>query len=113
VTPTEQVLVDALFATGERLWSTAQSNTPSAQRTRQWMSEIAPGNLVLEISSGGRHPAIDRVGEVITWPQATYGDCTIRTVDGREFSWTNCWFVRIPRNQVEQREIFEMEQSGS
>lgn len=106
VSPAEQIqiLVDALVATGWRLWATSHNNTVGAQRVFSWMRSIERGHLVLEVSSLGERPAIDRVGELLS-VESSHA-CTIRTVDGRELRWENAEFIRIPRNEADNREIF-------
>ena len=98
-----EALVEALVETGQRLWSTALNNTPEAQIVHRWMRDIAPGHLVLEVSSS-RRPAIARVGELLSIESSH--EYTIRTIDGREHRWWNAQFVRIPRNAADNREIF-------
>ncbi len=99
-----QLLVEALSATGWRLWTTSHNNTPAAQRVHQWMRAIAPGQLVLEITAWTRGKTIDRVGELLTITSAH--EFTIRTVDDRVQRWENADFVRIPRNEEDNREIY-------
>lgn len=97
-----QVLVDALVETGWRLWATSFNNTPAAHVVYNWMRAIAPGHLVLEVTST-RRPAIDRVGDLRTI--TSRHKYTIRTIDGRELRWENADFVRIPRDAADNREI--------
>lgn len=101
-----QVLADALIATGERLWETSHNNTPSAQLLFKWMRDIAPGHFVLEVSSIRNSRAMDRVGELLLIERGD--EYTIRTIDGRELRWENSSFVRIPRSETENREIFRL-----
>ena len=116
-TPTAQIqiLADALVATGRRLWSTSLNNTPGAQLISQWMRVVAPGHFVLEITStavGAR--SMDRVGELLSITVDGSGRAyKIRTIDGREFCWTNASFVRIPRNEADDREIFQLGKHAS
>jgi len=98
-----QVLVDAIAATGWRLWMTSHNNTPAAQIVHRWMRSVAPGHFVLEVTST-RRATIDRVGEMLAITSSH--EYTIRTIDGRELSWENADFVRIPRNAADNREIF-------
>ena len=108
VTPAEQIqiLVDALVATGWRLWSTSHNNTPAAQRVYRWMREPKRGDFVLEISFRlhDSDRAIDGIGELVAI--TSNHEYTIRTIDGREVRWENAAFVRIPRNEADNREIF-------
>jgi hypothetical protein len=98
-----RILVEALVATGTRLWTTSHNATPAAQAVFRWMRNLARGYLVLEVSSS-RAPAIDRVGELL---EITSGhEYTIRTIDGREHRWENAMFVRIPQSADDNREIF-------
>jgi hypothetical protein len=98
-----EVLADALVETGWRLWSTSHNNTPGARRTSEWMRAIAPGNLVLEVSSIRRSTPLDRVGMLVE-KRSSY-EYTIRTLDGREMSWENADFIRIPRSAADNREM--------
>ena len=110
-TPTAQIqiLADALVATGRRLWSTSLNNTPGAQLISQWMRVVAPGHFVLEITSI-RGRSMDRVGELLSITADSSGHgYKIRTIDGREFHWTNAEFVRIPRSEADNREIFQLQ----
>ncbi len=99
-----QTLADALVATGWRLWTTAHSNTSAAQLVFQWMSAVAPGHVVLEITSVTRASAMDRVGVLLSIKSSR--EYTIRTIDGRGLRWENATFVRIPRNEADDHEIF-------
>lgn len=103
-----QMLVDALVATGWRLWETSHNNTPSAQLLFEWMRNIALGHFVLEVSSIRNSPAMDRVGVLLSIKSGD--EYTIRTVDERELRWENSSFVRIPRSEAENREIFRLGQ---
>ena len=106
-----QALVDALVATGWRLWTTSHNNTPAAHKVFKWMRDIAPGHFVLEITSQLRPPdrLLDRVGVLVSIKSDHEG--TIRTIDGRELAWENAQFVRIPRNEADNREIFLLGES--
>ena len=100
------VLIEALVETGVRLWSTSHNNTPGAQLVFQWMRSIAPGQLVLEITSRPRRePALDRVGVLVAITSSH--EFTIRTIDGRELRWENADFVRIPQSAADNQEIFQ------
>ncbi len=99
-----QLLVDALVETGWRLWTTSHNNTPGAQLVFNWMRAIAPGHLVLEITTIKTSHPIDRVGTLLAI--TSRHEFTIRTIDGREHRWENADFVRIPRNAADNREIF-------
>ena len=105
-----QTLADALVATGWRLWTTSHNNTPGAHLVFQWMSAVAPGHFVLEITSTTVGvQSMDRVGELLAITADGSGRAyKIRTIDGREFHWTNASFVRIPRNAADDREIFQL-----
>lgn len=105
--PAEQIqtLVDALVATGWCLWTTAHNNTPAAQRIYQWMLAIAPGHLILEVTSRMSNRQMERVGVLLSITSSH--EYMIRTIDGRELRWENASFVRIPRNEADNREIFE------
>jgi hypothetical protein len=98
-----QILAEALVETGWRLWVTSGSNTPGARRTSEWMRAIAPGQLVLEISSIRRASPLDRVGILLAISSSH--EFTIRTIDGREVRWENASFARIPGSAAENREI--------
>ena len=104
-----QTLVDALAATGWRLWSTSHNNTRAAQLVHQWMSDVSPGHFVLEVSTIApvRSRAIDRVGVLVS--RSSSHEWTIRTVDDREFRWENASFVRIPRSEADNQELFQLE----
>ena len=99
-------LVDALIATGWRLWTTSHNNTPAAQRIFHWMRAIAPGHFVLEITKTRDDRPLDRIGVLLTITSSH--EYTIRTIDGRELRWENATFVRIPRNETDNREIFQL-----
>lgn len=99
-----QILVDALVETGWRLWTTSHNNTPAAQRIYRWMQSVVPGHFVLEITTIRRARTIDRVGELLAITSSH--EYTIRTIDGREHRWENAEFVRIPRSEADNREIF-------
>ena len=99
-----QTLVDALVATGWRLWTTSHNNTPAAQLVQRWMRAIAPGHLVLEITKTNADRMLDRVGELLVITSSH--EYTIRTIDGRTHRWENADFVRIPRNEADNRELF-------
>ena len=110
-----QTLVDALVATGWRLWTTSHNNTPAAQRVFQWMRDAAPGHFVLEVTTLAADRAMDRVGVLLSVTRTLSGlarstpgshEWTIRTIDGRELRWENASFVRIPRSEADNREIF-------
>jgi hypothetical protein len=99
-----QTLVGALVATGWRLWTTSHNNTPGAQLVHQWMRDIAPGHFVLEITKTTADRMLDRVGELLVITSSH--EYTIRTIDGREHRWWNASFVRIPRNEADNSELF-------
>jgi hypothetical protein len=103
MTAASEMLVTALVETGWRLWATSHNNTSSALIIHRWMRDIATGQLVLEITST-RRPAIDRIGVLLAI--TSKHEYTIRTIDGRELRWENSDFVRIPRNAVDNHEIF-------
>jgi hypothetical protein len=104
--PDVPTLADILVATGWRLWSTTHNNTPAAQIVYRWMRAVAPGHFVLEVTSAQGRQAIDRVGELVS---ITSGhEYTLRTIDGRELRWENADFVRIPRGEADNREIFSL-----
>ena len=106
VTPAPQIqtLVDALIATGWRLWATSHNNTPAAQRVCRWMRAIAPGDFVLEITRSSSDRPMDRLGVLLAITSSH--EYTIRTIDGRELRWENATFVRIPRSEADNRELF-------
>lgn len=97
-----EVVVDALVATGWQLWSCSHNNTPGAQRLFEWMRVIAPGNLVLEVTNP-RVRAIDRVGTLVAITSSH--EYTIHTFDGREHTWENAKFVRIPQGEADTRAL--------
>jgi len=95
-------LAAMLVATGEQLWRSSHNVTPAARRLFDWMREIAPGQLVLEVTNIRGRP-IDCVGELIAIEGES--EYTIRAFDGRERRWKNCTFVRLPRGEADQREL--------
>lgn len=99
-----QTLVDALVATGWNLWLAAHNNTPAAQRLCRWMQALAPGQLVLEVTTARTEHPIERVGTLLAITSSH--EYTIRTIDGREHRWENAEFVRIPGSSTDSREIF-------
>lgn len=99
-----ETLVDALIATGWRLWTTSHNNTPAAQLVYGWMRDVAPGHFVLEITKMA--PGRDRLGVLLTITSSH--EYTIRTIDGRELHWENAEFVRIPRNHADNSELFRL-----
>lgn len=105
-----QIAVDALVETGWRLWATSHSNTPNAQLVSRWMQAIAPGHLVLEVSTIKADRARDRVGVLLSI--TSNREYTIRTIDGRELRWENAEFVRIPQSAADNREIIHLGQLG-
>lgn len=99
------IVVNALVATGRQLWSTSHNNTPAAHRIFEWMQRIAVGNLVLEVSSP-RERAIDRVGTLVAITSSH--EYTIRTFDGREHTWENAEFVRIPQGEADTQALIDL-----
>lgn len=102
------LIIEALVATGRRLWSTSHNNTPAAQLVYRWMRDIAPGHFVLEVTAACNGRTLDCVGHLVSITSTH--EYTIRTVDGRELRWDNARFVRIPRNEADNREIFQLSQ---
>jgi len=103
-----KIVVEALVETGLRLWKTSLNNTPGAKITFEWMRAIAPGHLVLEISSIRPGVALDRVGVLLSIRPGSnsYDDkYTIKTIDGREMTWENAEFVRLPQSAADNQEI--------
>ena len=106
-----QTLVDALVATGWRLWTTSHNNTPSAQIVHRWMRSIALGHFVLEITKTNADRMLDRIGVLLAITSSH--EYTIRTIDGRKRRWNNVEFVRIPQSAADNREIFLLEESAT
>ena len=76
---------------------------------------IAPGQICRDRTRKTfkvctRRPTIDRVGELLS--VASSHEYAIRTVDGRELRWENARFVRIPRGEADEREIFLLGHEG-
>ena len=91
--------------------------------TWRHFKDFKPGQMVVEVTSSHRSPAIDRLGELISvtdeemeWPQEAKDEWledprngpvpkerfyTIKTLDGREYRWHNADFIRIPDNRWE------------
>lgn len=99
-----QTLVEALAATGWRLWTTSHNNTPAAQLVHRWMRDVAPGHFVLEITKTNDDRMHDRIGVLLAIKSSH--EYTIRTIDGRELRWENAEVVRIPRSSADNRELF-------
>ena len=97
----------ALLYCGEALWSATLNGTPMGKCTYTWMTTLASGVTVIEITSSRADNDHERIGvlvrqgrEWIAYAEDEGGyweDFTvIRTFDGREIRWTNCHWVRIP-----------------
>ncbi len=111
--------ISAYLAHGALLYG---NPTPNTEQLLARMRDIRPGDWVVEettilMSVSGRRPALDAVGRLIkitrenvvfgdpdfVWDEAIEGTphptetCTyIRTLDDREFRWTNASFVSVP-----------------
>ena len=70
------------------------------------MRAVAPGHFVLEISKTNADRKLDRIGVLLAITSSH--EYTIRTIDGRTQHWENAAFVRIPRNETDNREIFPL-----
>lgn len=103
--PEVEALANALVATGRQLWSCSHNNTPAAHRIFEWMRAIATGNLVLEVTSP-RALSLDRVGTLVKITSSH--EYTIRTFDGREHTWENAEFVRIPQSEADTQALIDL-----
>lgn len=86
--------------------------SPDQQQYYNRMHNPIIGDLVLEITTFHSHPAIDRIGRLVSVTDEPYptwandGEChvrfgtvhTIETLDSRMYKWENCDFVVIPED---------------
>lgn len=95
-------------------WSLALQGTPRSDDAYKHMGNIKPGDMVMETSTAlmQSRPALDGIGELLRvvqedvpfddWNVDTDGPIPkervyyIKTLDGREFRWTNATFVKVP-----------------
>lgn len=111
-------VLDLLAVNAYVAWSNVLSgcNSNAQNHYFEQMENPENGDLVLEITSMGRAESIDRIGRLIStqrvpiagWededePAPTEQTWTIKTLDGREFTWSNANFIVIPEDSFEHK----------
>lgn len=85
-------------------WHNTISGTQSSLQQQYYVRMHKPvvGDLVLEITTFSRYPAIDRIGRLISIAEGVdaYSTVyTIETLDGRMYKWENSDFIVIPEDE--------------
>jgi hypothetical protein len=115
-----------LCASGYAAWRGVLTGRPGFPGLFEWMKNPKPGDLVMETSSLCRTEDIYRVGTLLRieqgwfhpdeqwerikqeWegePRPTDVFWIIETLDGHEYRWSNCSFIRLPRTSRELLDI--------
>lgn len=117
--PTTKETAAFLCAAGYAAYCGTLTGRPGVPGLFEWMKDPKPGDLVLEVTSICRTDDIYRVGTLlrieIGWfhdddkweqvkgewnadePRPTDTYWVIETLDGYEYRWSNCSFIKLPR----------------
>ena len=105
-------VLELLAVNAKVAWTNTLSgcNSKAQDYYFEQMKSPSVGDLVLETSSIGRVPAIDRIGHLQSIQDVPFKDWedeepaplertwTIKTFDGRQFTWSNADFIVIPED---------------
>lgn len=95
--PQTLFLVQALIVTAKEMYALALARShvvpygPDDRSLLRWMTDVRPGDLVLENSSLGLHP--ERIGRMLCVEDGVY---TVVGIEGEVMRWENSDFIRIP-----------------
>ena len=108
-------LAGSLAATAYQAYSHALPGQPgtNAHRFWEWTTRPRVGQLVVEVSTHGLRPAIERLGvlqsitdePVPNWEESLNGPApqrpvwTIQLLNGELKRWENCRFIAVPRER--------------
>lgn len=95
------VACEVIAWTATNLWSAANTGNPCPWlvTVREAMANPKPGDLVLELTSRHRYPAIERMG-IMREPSGGFIVVEKTFSDGKRETWENCEFITIPAEYI-------------
>jgi hypothetical protein len=90
-------------------YSNALNPSNSGIRAWKYYKNPAVGDMVMEITTiGVPKYNKDRIGILKSVDRSGMREYIIETLDGREFSWTNCDFIKVPQKlwDIEGDDLF-------